>query len=70
MHPFALQAISKGTFSFDMDGAAVFCACLIKSKQQGFEDLEAKVDDKITKALAKGATETDAGIGQIEESFI
>jgi putative serine protease XkdF len=36
---------------------------------KGFKALEAKLDDKITKALAKGATETDPALGNIEESF-
>lgn len=36
---------------------------------KGFKALEAKLDDKITKALAKGATETDPSTGATEESF-
>ncbi len=36
---------------------------------KGLKALEAQIDDKITKALAKGVTETDPAMGSTEESF-
>lgn len=40
-----------------------------KAIAKGFTALEGKIDDKITKALAKGVTETDPNTGTAEESF-
>lgn len=41
-----------------------------KAIAKGFKALEDKVDDKITKALAKGMTETNPAAGDIEESYV
>lgn len=41
-----------------------------KAIAKGFSALEGKIDDKITKALAKGVTETDPTTGDVEESFL
>jgi len=41
-----------------------------KAIAKGFTALEGKIDDKITKALAKGVTETDPNTGTVEESFL
>lgn len=40
-----------------------------KAIAKGFAALEGKIDDKITRALAKGVTETDPNTGAAEESF-
>ncbi len=40
-----------------------------KAIAKGFIALEGRIDDKITKALAKGVTETDPNTGTAEESF-
>ena len=37
---------------------------------KGFEGLDARIDDKITKALAKGAGEADPAGAQVEESIL
>ncbi len=41
-----------------------------KAIAKGFTALEGKIDDKITKALAKGAIETGPVAGNVEESFL
>lgn len=41
-----------------------------KAVAKAFEGFEAKLDDKITKALAKGEVETDPAQGETEESFV
>lgn len=41
-----------------------------KAIAKALQPLEAKLDDKITKALAKGVTETDPATGEQEESFL
>jgi len=41
-----------------------------KAIAKGFTALEGKIDDKITKALAKGVIETDPNTGDAEESFV
>lgn len=48
------------------DGEPDFAAAIAK----GFEDLEGKIDDKITKAVAKGVTEADPSAQPVEESFV
>lgn len=40
-----------------------------KAIAKAFASIEGKIDDKITVALAKGASEADPGHGSIEESF-
>ncbi len=42
---------------------------IAKAIAKGFDALEGKIDDKITKALAKGVIETDPAMGVAEESF-